>query len=325
MRKKIKEDVFCHFKYLIEKYSELSESSIEEINKAIDKILLEIESYEYCPKLILTRAMYAEETDSGIFVKGKFVLRPSIKYSLNNNDMRYCFTLINDVDFFKNFINHILEWVYSYRFFACLDENLKKLNTSVYKILTTCEYPYNIEFTLGEGIVDISDNSIMLGLSEDCIENISSLDLFTSDLYWRDKYVEKFVTALKECSRPYDIVKIKSDITMELGVYNRKSISKLLRKIVSRKIDFVRVGVGYAEDVDTFALIERKAILPEEVEKYNLKEVMISDNINATVVEKKQGLTKIVTLYKLMPFDKKTHVYLDIPLVEYLNSVEGSV
>ena len=53
------------------------------------------------------------------------------------------------------------------------------------------------------------------------------------------------------------IVKIKSDFTKELNIYSRKSINKLLRKFVSRKIDFVRVGVGYAENENSFALIER--------------------------------------------------------------------
>lgn len=322
MRKKIKDEVHNHFKYLIDKYSDMSESSIDDINRIIDIIILEVESYEYCPKLILTRAMYAEDVDNDNFIRGKFVLRPSIKYNLNNNDMRYCFTIINDTDFFKNFILNMVDWVYSYRFFSYLDENLNKLNSAVLKILSSCEFPYQISFTLGEGIVDISDNSIVLGISEECIENINQLGLFNSELYWRDKYIEKFITTLKECSRPYDIVKIKSDITLELGVYNRKSISKLLRKIVSRKVDYVRVGVGYVEDLSTFALIERKAISEDEVEKFNSKEVIIEDNINATIIEKKQGLSKIVTSYKLMPFDKKTNVYLDIPLIDYLKSVE---
>ena len=126
---------------------------------------------------------------------------------------------------------------------------------------------------------------------------------------------------LKDCNRPYDIVKIKSDFTKELNIYSRKSINKLLRKFVSRKIDFVRVGVGYAENENSFALIERVAMTPEEVSNLDIDEIILMDNDKPTTIEKKQGLTKIVTRHKLTPFEKKTNVMLDIPLKEYIELV----
>ena len=50
-----------------------------------------------------------------------------------------------------------------------------------------------------------------------------------------------------------------------------------------------------------------------------LDEVIVEDNKNATVSELKSGLDKIVISYKLMPFEKKTNAYLDIPLKEYVD------
>ena len=178
-----------------------------------------------------------------------------------------------------------------------------------------------IYFSLGEGITDISDDSVTLGLDMETIFNIPRLGFFIEDEYWRLKYIKNFVNILKDCNRPYDIVKIKSDFTKELNIYSRKSINKLLRKFVSRKIDFVRVGVGYAENENSFALIERVAMTPEEVSNLDIDEIILMDNDKPTTIEKKKGLTKIVTRYKLTPFEKKTNVMLDIPLKEYIELV----
>ena len=94
-----------------------------------------------------------------------------------------------------------------------------------------------------------------------------------------------------------------------------------MRKFVSRKIDFVRVGVGYAENENSFALIERVAMTPEEVSNLDIDEIILMDNDKPTTIEKKKGLTKIVTRYKLTPFEKKTNVMLDIPSKEYIELV----
>ena len=104
-----------------------------------------------------------------------------------------------------------------------------------------------------------------------------------------------------------------------MDIYNRKGINKLLRKIVSRRSDYVRVGVGYSEDENTFALIEKLAITPEDINNYDLSEVIIEDNESPTRVEKEKGLTKIVIKYKLMPFEKKTNIFVDLGLKEYLD------
>ena len=45
--------------------------------------------------------------------------------------------------------------------------------------------------------------------------------------------------------------------------------------------------------------------------------------IKRELAEKEEKLTKIVISYKLMPFEKRTNTYLDIPLVEYLKNNYG--
>lgn len=314
---KIEIDIKTDMEYLREKYKNLYLEDIVEVNKELDNILLEFNAYEKAPKFILTRALYPNENEQ-IFEKGKFVVRPAVRYLLDIKDMKTSFILVNNSDFFVSFIDSLIEWIKEYNYYIVLGYNLEVLNKAINEILQAYENSFKISFSLGEGIIDIGNNYIELGLSAEKILSINELGLFSEDAYWREKYIEKFLNVLIECSCPYDIVKIKSDITYELGIYNRKSINKLLRKFVSRRIDYVRVGVGYSEDESSFALIEKIAITPKEVYNFDLDEVMLLDNENPTVQEIKKGLTKIVIQYKLNPFEKKTNIVLDIPLREYL-------
>ena len=301
-----------------EKYSDISLYSIEDINNVLDRIILEFNTLSQAPKFIITRALYTNEVSGG-FLKGKFVIRPAVKYALDICDLKSSFTVANSKNFFVEVIENISMWILGYLDYCVLEKNLSELNACVFDIISKTDCPYSLRFTLGEGIIDIGDSYIVLGLKEEIIRNIKSIALFSEDDYWREKYIEKFKNVLKECNRPYDIVKIKSDITYELDIYNRKGINKLLRKIVSRRSDYVRVGVGYSEDENTFALIEKLAITPEDINNYDLSEVIIEDNESPTRVEKEKGLTKIVIKYKLMPFEKKTNIFVDLGLKEYLD------
>lgn len=314
------EEIKERLSYIIETYKDKDSDNIEDVNNILDRVVLDFDTSDICPDIILTRALYIDE-DTENFQRGKFVIRPTVKYNLTIKDVKFSFTIINSPNFFKEFVEHIIDWVVDYTIYLELEKNLKQLNTCVFEILKDIDFPYMIYFSLGEGITDISDDSVTLGLDMETIFNIPRLGFFIEDEYWRLKYIKNFVNILKDCNRPYDIVKIKSDFTKELNIYSRKSINKLLRKFVSRKIDFVRVGVGYAENENSFALIERIAMTPEEVSNLDIDEIILMDNDKPTTIEKKKGLTKIVTRYKLTPFEKKTNVMLDIPLKEYMEQI----
>ena len=325
--RKMMDDKFLAIKeslqYIVEKYADMYSDNLDEVNKILDRIVLDFDTSQISPDIILTRALYEDE-NTGLFQKGKFVVRPTIKYNLSIVDVKLSFVIVNSKNFFVEFINYLIEWVLTYTLYSDLQHNLAVLNETVFNILKEHNSPYDIKFSLGEGITDISEDSIELGLTSDVIANIPKLGFFVNDEFWKQRYIEKFLNVLKECNRPYDIVKIKSDFTKELNIYNRKSINKLLRKFVSRKIDYVRVGVGYAETED-FALIERIAIPEEMVENYDIDEIIIMDNDSPTTAEKKKGLTKIITKYKLMPFEKKTNILIDVGLREFLSDIYKGV
>lgn len=307
---------------VIDKYENISLSDIKEeseIKEILKHIQLDLEVIPYIPEFILTTTLlYNSEESNDMFARGEFIIRPSVNYTLSIKKLNKSFTIINDEDFIKVFVNEVADWLKSYSCYIILEKNIIELNNEIHRILKEIEYPYGISFTLGDGIMDIDDNNIVLGLDLETILNIHKLGLFSEDDYWKEKYIEKLLLVLKECNRPYDIVKVKSDITNELCIYQRKSIHKLLRKIVKRNIDFVRVGVGYVETEDLFAIIEKIPMTKEESKKYKGKDCIIIDNDEPIKVEAKKNQTKIVIKYKLMPFEKKTNVLIDIPIKEFL-------
>lgn len=307
---------------IINKYENISLDNVKEENEIKDilrHIQLDFEVIPYIPEFILTTTLlYNSEKNNNMFARGEFIIRPSVNYTLSIKKLNKSFTIINDEDFIKVFVNEVADWLKSYSCYIILEKNIIELNSEINKLLKEIEYPYDISFTLGDGIMDIDDNSIVLGLNLETILNIHKLGLFSEDDYWREKYIEKLLLVLKECNRPYDIVKVKSDITNELCIYQRKSIHKLLRKIVKRNIDFVRVGIGYVETDDLFAIIEKIPITKEESKKYRGKDCIIIDNDEPIKIEVKKNQTKIVIKYKLMPFEKKTNVLIDVPIKEFL-------
>ena len=313
-------EFYSELERIEDKYNALYTSDFANLNSLLDAIILEVNSIEYMPKVIISRAVY-ERDNARVIDRVKFVIRPTVRYNLNIHNMKVCFTIFESKSFFTQFIDNIRTWREEYELYSLLEYNLGLLNTKITEILHKIKFPYSITFALGEGITDISDNSIELGLSMEKIMDIPNLGFFIEDEYWNSCYVDKFINVLKECNRPYDIVKVKSDITKELGIYNRRSISNLIRKFICRSANHVRVGLGYIDVDGCFAIIEKIAVNENKVDNYNLDEVIVLDNDNASIVEKRHYLNKIIIKYKLTPFDKQTNVMVDRNIREFMDDL----
>lgn len=299
---------------------DIKNMKLENINKHIDDLIIYLNTYEKAPKFVLTRALYSDSNNQ--LTHARFIIRPSIHYEIEIKEMREVFTIINDSNFFKNLFVNIINWFDKYTYYAQLGVNIGYLNLNVSRLLEKNKIDIDLQFTLGEGLKDVTDTSVLIGLKDELITKLSDFSLFSDEYTWRDKCERDFVNLFKECSRPYDIVKLKNEITKELGIYQRKSINKLIRQIVTRRIDYVRVGVGYSEDADCFAVIQRDAVTEDSLCDYNLNEVIVTDNINMTSEEQKENLIKIVTYFRVLPFYKKTGLPLDISIEEFLEKTK---
>lgn len=305
----------------LDKYDNLYNLDIDDINKNLNLILLDFWSIEEIPKFIVSRALYPIKNTNNM-EKGKFIIRPSIDFKLNIDGIKDSFILFNNSSFYKEFVENIIAWILKYQTFLVYQYNLNRLNTEFKSILAEAKCNFNIVFTIGEGVIDITDTEIVLGVSKDFIEHLDNINLFSMNSYWASKYREKCVLALKSCIRPYELLKIKSDFTEDFNIYTRKNIIKLLRKVVKRRIENVRIGEGYYESENLFTLIEKRAVSANEIEDYDLDNVIVLDNVKPNMVEKKLNQTKIIILYKLSPLEKKTGVFIEKPLKELLVEIE---
>lgn len=305
----------------LDKYDNLYNLDIDDINKNLNLILLDFWSIEEIPKFIVSRALYPIKNTNNM-EKGKFIIRPSIDFKLNIDGIKDSFILFNNSSFYKEFVENIIAWILKYQTFLVYQYNLNRLNTEFKSILAESKCTFNIVFTIGEGVIDITDTEIILGVSKDFIEHLDNINLFSTNSYWTSKYREKCVLTLKSCIRPYELLKIKSDFTEDFNIYTRKNIIKLLRKVVKRRIENVRIGEGYYESENLFTLIEKRAVSANEIEDYDLDNVIVLDNVKPNMVEKKLNQTKIIVLYKLSPLEKKTGVLIEKPLKELLVEIE---
>lgn len=298
----------------------LKDMNLDKVNKNIDALIIYLNTYEKAPKFVLTRALYSDSNNQLTYAR--FIIRPSISYELGVKDVREVFTIIGDDNFFDNLLSNIVNWFDNYTYYVQLGVNIECLNLIIRRLLEKNNIDIDAKFTLGDGLKDVTDTSILIGLKDEVIKKLSGFALFSDEDIWREKCEKDFLNLFKECSRPYDILKLKSELTKELGIYQRKSLNKLIRQVVTRRIDYVRVGIGYTEDSERFAVIQRDAVTEDSLSNYNLGEVIVKDNENITSQENKEGLTKIVTYFRVSPFYKKTGLPIDITIKRFLEETK---
>jgi hypothetical protein len=286
---------------------------IDEINDLLEKVKFGLHIHSGTPKYVLKRALYPNE-GANTLQYANFVVQPAAGYKLEIAELKKTFKIIAGANFFDRFIEEMAIFFDEYQYFKQLQENVNALNLVVADLISEHELPFNIKFGLGKGLLDASDTYAVVGIPARVIENLSDLSLFDSTIESRrEGYKSRILETLKEINRPIDIVKVKTHVTKELGIYNRRGMHKILRKFVNRKAQFVHTGVGYIESPDWFAVVEKEAVTPALVLNTD-QDVLILDNASPSKKELEAGETKIAVTYKLTPFSKKTGESLSLEL-----------
>jgi len=306
---------------LLGKFEYPSDGDVDEVNKTLEKIMFLFKRVGSLPNYAVTRALFTDDGGKKV-TKARLVVRQGSKNPVTVKDLKKVLNIQPSGVFFDTFITEMVDWFEKHSFYSKIESNIRKLNSVVGDIVVRNDIPFNVTFSIGDGIIDVSDNHIVLGLSEKVVVGLSDNTLFDERFDTRRlNYEGKFVDVLKQCNTPYDIVKVKSKVTDDLGMYSRKSIVKSIRKVVNRRESCTRVGVGY---VDTefngrgiFAVVEKKAV-SKDVVGVDGKNVVIVENTNQTSVEKLKNEDKIVVSFKVRPFDKKTGIPVDIGILDVI-------
>lgn len=300
-------------------------STTEEVNNTLEQVIFALNINADSAQPIITRALYDENND-GVLTKAKFTFKPSSRDALAVNGVHAELLLPAGENFYSRFIEHYAAWQDKYEYFRRLQVNVDALNEVVRDIVAEQGLPFDLEFAVGPELIDATDSAAIVGLSEETVRTLSTLALF--DGSWAERqaaYRERFVELLTSVTRPFEIVKQKTQITADLGIYSRRGLHKLIRAFVSRKLEFTRIGEGYVDTDSYFAVVQKVAATPEEIEAYEEGTFVVLENDNANVREKEAGKTKILVSYRVAPFDKETGEPVDVALEDILKGAEAQV
>ncbi len=296
---------------------------LDDVNTELEKVIFGLNLNAESAQPIITRALYDENND-GVLTKAKFTFKPTTHDALTVDAVRSEFILPAGANFYNAFIDQYAAWQDKYEYYRRLQVNLDELNQVVQNIISTEDIPYSLEFSLGNEIVDATDSAAVLGLTEQTVRELRELPLFDFSFAARQEgYHARLVELLKSVDRPAEIVKQKTLVTDHLGVYSRRGLHKLIREFVKRKQEFTRVGEGYVDTEEYFAVVQKVAVTPEEVEAYEEGTFLVLDNTDANVREKATGKTKILVSYRIAPFNKETREPVEVSLEDALKVVHS--
>lgn len=288
-----------------------------EINQTIEDLLGKFKMLPNSPKIVFNRALYSREDDDTVLERAQFTVRPSAKNPLTIVNLVKKINIVNGANFFDTFIKEMAVFFDTFEYYARLEENITKLNEAFAEVISTEGIPFTVAFTLGNGLESVSDKHVVVGLADETIQSLGNLPLFDEVVEERQEaYKERILETLKELNRPIEIVKLRTIVTKDLGIYQRCSLKKLVRNIVSRKAENVRTGLGYVEVGDTFAVIKKTAVTKEELAELDVEGKLVLDNDKANKKELEAGKVKVVVEFELSPLHKASGVPLDTSLEE---------
>lgn len=292
----------------------------DEVNDIIEKVLFALNIYEDIPKYVFNRSLYPE-SDGETLKSARFVVRPSASHKLEINELKRTIVINAGEDFFDKLIEELAHFFDVYGYYAKLQENLNGLNGVLAEVIAEEGFNFDIRFTAGKGLITATDSTAVVGLADEVIQNIGSLPLFDGLMETRvEGYKQKIVDTLKEINKAYEILKVKTSFTKDLGIYSRKNTSKLIRSFVNRNAEHVRVGVGYIETEAAFAVVEKVAVTEEEAAEIGVEGTLVADNTDITKKEREAGKTKIVTRFLITPFDKEHGTPAELTLAELVTA-----
>lgn len=307
------------------------EQTTEEVDATIEKVKESLPAYGDGARFVFNRMFYSKPGDESVLDSVSFAVRPTRNYALTLNTNTK-FEIKVTESFYDDLLEQMIQWLDNYEYARKLEQNIEYLNASFAKVIAERGESFKIEFTLGEGLVDARDDYALIGLTEDVVIDLSStkpeygIEGLTQMI--SDSFIGHISDAVAHIEKPYELLKVNSTLTSMLKIYSRKSLRKLMRNFVSRKMNFVHTGTGYFENADVFAVIDKKAVTAESEEALVAHlteqgaEFVVIDNEQPTKNDIKKGLTRIVVSYRVKPFLKDGKE--DVSAIEKLDLLDAS-
>lgn len=311
---KVAEKALSHLK---EQYKFTEDMSVTEISDILMDLKKQITYFEGCPLFVTVLNYYT--TKEGKFAQAHLHIRPS-KKETTDKDLSRKIVLSASETFFADFVEEVAKWVDYFIERKQMSENIQELNKVVLDIIEENEIPYIVQFEISDITLPyIDDNKTVYGVSEETAKQLSHLALFNKNDVIAEMARERLLTALLSCERGTDLRKMKMDFVEDIGIRTRKTLCKLVKQSVKRSAKTQRIGLGYIKDekLGCIGIVKKEPVTEKELADFYLSkniEYTVVKNNNLTVMEKKEGKTKILITYLLTPYNEETGQQFNIPL-----------
>lgn len=137
--------------------------------------------------------------------------------------------------------------------------NAEQLTEYVRDILKESDITEQIDFTCGEGISNLTNNHITIGLATNILDHLGTL--FTQDMKQSVLETYSSLPCIIEC------VRRKTLFNTKLGCYYRSSARTIIRKAYHQDARLLHSGIGYFENNQEFSLIDIRACTNTELDE----------------------------------------------------------
>lgn len=294
---------------------DFNDASVQDILSKTEEVIQESRLMPNVPDILSIITLHFAEDKSVESVKVTLKLR--VKDTIRGNNFKSSIVIPFTSVYKDILVSFVAKWIDEY-FVAykaqCNADELSEVSLSL------CD-TIKVSFAYSDlPIVEMTNDSIVLGLSAEALAYVPESDIFSSIDYVRNKSREVLGTALQVLTTPYEVLTCKNRILKELGVYTRVGVAKLLKKTYKKNIS-TAAGSIESENAKRLKTNENAVLVTESpvsrfeyTDKagsfFGLVKCIKSDAVdeNTPVVLEKDGYSYVIVL---SPFDKNMQILSD--------------
>lgn len=289
-----------------ELYKITPDMSVEAIKETVAQIIQFITLQVSYPQAVVrnTLRLTADETK---VVAIEFGVRISKKSGLPDLKRKRFNVLVTDCTT-STIVRDFIAWYEDVCRYADMSVKVQALNDLMTEIEVGADIDFSLRFAYADQkIVDVSDDSIVIGLSAQAIDRITEVACATDGNARTENYLNMVIDTLKACNRPMDILGVNTVFTKHLELKTRVQVCNLLKKTCSKQAKNIRDGVGYIDVDGIFAIVTRYFVSEAEgAELINKLGEPAHVEMKKSTSKKLADKVKVLTYYKLSPIDKTT-------------------
>ena len=243
----------------------------------------------------------------------KVTLKTRVKDMVGGSNLKST-TVIPMTPAFKDLlVTYVENWIDDYFLARKANVNVQLLNSVVEPLCGDIKVSF--AYSNNTPIVDITNKSIVLGVSAEALSELSTMELFSNIEYVQYRAKEVMMSTLQGLTIPQEVLTVKNRSLKQLGVTTRKGVAKLLKKVYKKNIKDMAEAMDRENAKKGETAVSESPVCSFEYADdagkfYGLMKCIKTDSVaeGMQVVYEKDGYSYVIVL---SPFDKKMQVLSD--------------